>query len=138
MKVLSIKEPYATLIANGVKKIETRSWKTNYRGEIFIHASKKEFNKKSVKNQLLGELIKDMDMNPGYIICRAKLVDSVYMDQEFIDRIKKNKNEYVCGDYQIGRYGWILEDIQRIEKIPAKGKLNIWNYDGEYKIIDKD
>lgn len=33
MKVLSIKEPYATLIANGDKLIETRSWKTNYRGE---------------------------------------------------------------------------------------------------------
>lgn len=39
MKVLSIKEPYATLIANGNKVIETRSWKTNYRGELFIHAS---------------------------------------------------------------------------------------------------
>ena len=60
------------------------------------------------------------------------------MDQEFIDEVKKNPEEYVCGDYQVGRYGWILEDVTKIEKIPAKGKLNIWNYDGEYKIIDKD
>lgn len=39
MKVLSIKEPFATLIKDGVKRYETRSWKTNYRGEIYIHAS---------------------------------------------------------------------------------------------------
>ena len=39
MKVLSIKEPFASLISLGIKKIETRSWKTNYKGEIYIHAS---------------------------------------------------------------------------------------------------
>ena len=39
MKVLSIKEPFATLVKDGVKRYETRSWKTNYRGEIYIHAS---------------------------------------------------------------------------------------------------
>ena len=40
MKVISIKEPFATLIKDGIKIYETRSWKTNYRGEIYIHASK--------------------------------------------------------------------------------------------------
>ena len=40
MKTLSIKEPFATLIKDDVKIYETRSWKTNYRGEIYIHASK--------------------------------------------------------------------------------------------------
>ena len=39
MKVLSLTEPYATLIKKGIKTIETRSWKTNYRGKLFIHAS---------------------------------------------------------------------------------------------------
>ena len=39
MKVISIKEPFATLIKDGVKIYETRSWKTNYRGEIYVHAS---------------------------------------------------------------------------------------------------
>ena len=39
MKVLSLTEPYATLIKNGSKTIETRSWKTNYRGRLYIHAS---------------------------------------------------------------------------------------------------
>ena len=39
MKVLSLTEPYATLIKKGVKTIETRSWKTNDRGKLYIHAS---------------------------------------------------------------------------------------------------
>ena len=39
MKVLSLTEPYAALIKERKKKIETRSWKTSYRGELYIHAS---------------------------------------------------------------------------------------------------
>ena len=38
MRVLTIKEPFATLISLGIKTTETRSWRTNYRGEIYIHA----------------------------------------------------------------------------------------------------
>ena len=49
MKVLSIKEPWATLIASKQKYIETRSWKTSYRGELYIHASKKHINTKDTK-----------------------------------------------------------------------------------------
>ena len=38
MKALTIKEPWATLIIDGYKKYEFRSWKTNYRGKLLIHA----------------------------------------------------------------------------------------------------
>ena len=40
MKVITIKEPWATLIAEGYKEYEFRVWKTNYRGEVLIHAGK--------------------------------------------------------------------------------------------------
>ncbi len=39
MKVLSLTEPCATLIKEKIKKVETRSWKTSYRGELYINAS---------------------------------------------------------------------------------------------------
>ena len=39
MKAISIKQPWASLIAHGIKDIENRTWKTNYRGKILIHAS---------------------------------------------------------------------------------------------------
>lgn len=40
MKVLTIKQPFATLIAEKLKEYEFRTWKTKYRGEILIHAGK--------------------------------------------------------------------------------------------------
>lgn len=54
MKALSIKEPFASLVSLGIKRIETRSWKTNYRGEIYIHASltKNKMEKKEGKSYL--------------------------------------------------------------------------------------
>lgn len=39
MKALTIKQPWATLIAHGIKDIENRTWKTNFRGRILIHVS---------------------------------------------------------------------------------------------------
>lgn len=137
MKVISIKEPFATLITNGMKKIETRSWKTNYRGEIFIHASGKTLAKEFLTNDFVVDLIKDMDMNFGNIICRCNLVDCIYMDEDFLEYIKQNPMEYKVGEYKVGRYAWVMEDIEPIYPIPAKGQLNIWNFDGDYKLINK-
>ena len=137
MKVISIREPFATLIMNGVKKIETRSWKTNYRGELFIHASGINIAKKFVYNDVIAGLIKDMDMHYGNIICRCNLVDCVYMDDNFIECVMKNKIEYNLGKYEVGRYAWILEDIEPICPILVKGRLNIWNYEGEYQLLSK-
>lgn len=129
MKVLTIKEPFATLIKNKVKYIETRSWKTNYRGELYIHSSQKKFGKEILSHIDLINLIKNEEMHYGNIICKCNLVDYIYMDEEFLNKIKNNKQEYICGYYELGRYAWVLEDIQIIKPIPVKGKLNIWNYD---------
>ena len=130
MKVLSIIEPWATLIASKQKYIETRSWKTSYRGELYIHASKKLINKKDEKIQELLKLLPTQEMNYRKIICKCELVDCIYMDEKFINEIKQNKQEYMCGDYQIGRFAWILEKTELIQpKIDAKGKLNIWNFE---------
>lgn len=136
MRVLSIREPFASLIASGDKKIETRSFKTNYRGELFIHASGKKIDKSIVDNTFINNMIKDRKMQFGKIICRVKLVDCVYMDREFINSIKDTK-EYQLGLYKEGRYAWILDNVELIEPIIAKGRLNIWNYQGDYKIINK-
>ena len=130
MKVLSLTEPYATLIRLGKKKIETRSFKTNYRGELYIHASSTKIPKEWKNNKELMNLIKDVDLRFGYIICKCNLVDCVYMDKEFLDKIKKDKLEYLVGDYKPGRYAWILDDIEVLDRpIFAKGKLGIWNYE---------
>lgn len=126
MKVLSIKEPWASLIMNGTKKIETRSWKTKYRGEIYIHAS---LSKAKITKPEVYELIKDMNFKCGYIICKCNLVDCIYMTDEYVNDMKTNHyEEYICGHYEVGRYAWIVEDVKVIKPIEAKGKLGLWNY----------
>ena len=126
MKVLTIKEPFATLIKDKVKIYETRSWKTNYRGEIYIHAGislSKADNEKKKKKYLKS------DINPGYILCKCELVDCILMTKEFIDYIYKETKEYDYGRYEEGRYAWQLKVLEVLpEPIKAKGKLGIWNY----------
>lgn len=132
MKVLSIIEPWASLIIEKKKFIETRSWYTSYRGELYIHASKKKIKKEDVHITKLLELILGISLGYGLILCKCKLVDCIYMDEGFLKNIKNNKQEYLCGEYSLGRYAWVLEDIEPLEQpIAAKGQLNIWNYERE-------
>ncbi len=128
MKTISLREPFASLVKEGVKKIETRSWQTKYRGELYIHASKRKLTKKDedVYKKVLA-FLNDADFKYGYIIAKSQLVACILIDRKFIKKI--NKKEYLCGDYQIGRYAWILEEIEVLEEpISAKGQLGIWMY----------
>lgn len=130
MKVLSLTEPYATLIKDGKKKIETRSWKTNYRGKLYIHSSSTKIPKEYKNNVELMSLVDINKLNYGNIICSCELVDCVEMTEKFIEEIKQNKNEYISGIYAKGRYAWILKDIKILDKpIKAKGHLGIWNFE---------
>ena len=126
MKVLTIREPFATLIKDKVKIYETRSWKTNYRGEIYIHAAKA---KSKASNASIASTYLKSRENHEHIICKCLLKDCIYMDENFINEVKKNKEEYNSGHYEIGRYAWQLEVIEVLEEpIYAKGQLGIWNY----------
>ena len=130
MKVLSLKEPFATLIKNGIKTIETRSWKTNYRGKLYIHASSTKMPKEYKNNKELMALVNEEDLSYGTIICSCELVDCIEMTNEFVNNIKNNrKNEYITGKYSQGRYAWILKNIEVLDNpIEAKGHLGIWNF----------
>ena len=72
MKTITIREPWATLIAEGLKEYEFRTWKTSYRGEILIHSGKGK-DKKDI------ERFKDRNLkyNPGKIIAKATITDCV-------------------------------------------------------------
>jgi hypothetical protein len=69
----------------------------------------------------------------GVIIAKCNLVDCIkiqYQDCTHIGNgILVEGKERCFGDYTIGRYAWILEDIEILpEPIPAKGKLMLWEY----------
>lgn len=138
MKAISLIEPYATLIKNNQKKIETRSWKTTYCGELLIHASKTKTPKEWQNNKELMNLLDAPISSYGQIICKCKLVDCIKMTKEYIDKIKVEKPiEYLCGIYKEGRYAWVLEDIKPITpSLYAKGNLNIWEWSKEKQLED--
>ncbi len=138
MKVLSLTEPCATLIKEKKKLIETRSWKTDYRGELYIHASATSIPRDWKEDKEFMLLVDNIPLNFGYIICKCNLVDCIYMTKEYVESIKKNNyQEYICGKYEEGRYAWVLENITPLEQpIKAKGQLNIWNYYNEFEIMD--
>ena len=126
MKVVSIREPYASLIKDGIKTIETRSWRTKYRGPIYIHSC---MSKHKIKDNV-NKLIKS-ELKYGYILCKAELVDCIYMDEDFIEQEKnRDYNNFICGRYEVGRFAWILKNIEILdEPIEIKGQLGLWNYD---------
>lgn len=127
MKVLSIREPFATLVKDGVKIYETRSWKTNYRGELYIHASL-GMSTSSRKIKAMSHL--KSPLNPGYILCKCNLVDCILMDDDFIDYIETETHEKDYGEYSKGRYAWKLALLEVLEEpILAKGRLGIWNFE---------
>lgn len=137
MRVLSLKEPFATLIYEKKKLVETRSWKTNYRGELYIHASMTKISKSDLEDKELMSLVENKNMNFGNIICKCNLVDCIYMTKEYVEDMKKNNHqEYICGEYSEGRYAWILDDVEPISSIKAKGNLNIWQFYNEFEIMN--
>ena len=149
MKVISLWQPWASLIATGAKKIETRSWSTNYRGPLAIHAAKTwnadcEFYMHTWHIQgglapLMGRPldltgssypdIKGEQLPKGLIIATCNLVNCIPTDEFTQKQIEFEKN---FGDFTPGRFGWILEDVKPLaEPIPAKGMQGLWNYDLE-------
>lgn len=134
MKALSLIQPYATLIALGYKLHETRSFKTNHRGPLLIHASAgkpKWAREVCEQNEIIQDILSrhglTFDTLPRGVLLASCTVEGVY-------HIKKNFTEYIsvqdeaCGDYTPGRYAWRLEDVKVLpEPIPAKGSLGLWD-----------
>ena len=125
MKVLTIKEPWATLIIEGYKSYEFRSWKTNYRGKILIHAGK------TIETNKINKF-KDYNLSysSGEIIGEAELVDCIKVTEKF-DKELKNINSLVYGNSnRVDKYAWKLVNIKKYKnKIKINGKLGLWNYD---------
>lgn len=146
MKAITILQPWASLIACGAKKIETRSWATKYRGPIAIHAGSR-FDRK-LWNLSLEDPIRSVLDNAGYgnrndlpvgaVIAIADLVDCVEINESHLYYLNLNQNngdsnEFAFGDYQIGRYAWILDNVKPITPVPVKGQQRIWEWDGKGK-----
>lgn len=69
------------------------------------------------------------ELNYGKIICSCELIDCVEMTDDFIEKVKNNRFEYIIGVYVKERYAWILNNIKILDNpIETKGYLGIWDY----------
>ena len=107
MKVLTLKQPWATLVAEGIKKYEFRSWKTNYRGKILIHAGT-GIDKK--------ELEKYKDLNLEFpskrILAEVEIEDCLELNDELNKNIIAEKNIAYGSKYRTG-YAWKLTNSKK-------------------------
>jgi hypothetical protein len=120
MKGLSIRQPWAWCIMTAGKRIENRAWFTKYRGPILIHAAK---GLTQLEYYNFCDWYADhfpankkppamMDLARGGIVGRAKIVDCV---------------EASTDPWFMGRYGFLLDEVERIEFIPYKGALGLFD-----------
>ena len=127
MKTLTIKQPYASLIKENIKEYEFRTWKTNYRGEILIHAGK------SIDKKALNKFHNyNIEYPCGCIIAKATITDCIKVTDEFrkiLKQINPIVYENIINSKDWSGYAFKLENIVPIESIEAKGKLSFWEYD---------
>ena len=118
MKALTIWQPYASCIADGRKRFETRSWETDYRGLIAIHAAKRW---QSEQQETLTSLIDrfpatfgdyaETDLSFGEMLCICRLV-SIQKTENI--RSTLTDEERAAGDYADGRFAWELEHVMTL------------------------
>lgn len=151
MKALTLTQPWATLVAIGAKRIETRSWPTSFRGQIAIHAAKsfpgsakdmctarffcRVLGWPEAPPQLTQEWIDDnsrriKSLPVGCVLATAMLVNCI--ETSLIRRYVSpfTEQEEGFGDYTPGRFGFLLENvIQLAAPVPAKGALGLWEWE---------
>lgn len=104
MKALSIKQPWANMIASGEKTIETRTWCTDYRGPLLIVSSKTP------------------KIEPaGYALAIGNLIDCRPMT-------KDDEEEACCRIYP-DAHAWVLTNVRRIKPFPVRGMLGLYDVD---------
>lgn len=137
MKAVTLYQPYATLVAIGAKKIESRSWGTKYLGPLAIHASKKqpkwcrELERESPFKEALypnGNYLYPWT-SCGCILAICELSACWPIDDRGNGPFSISGQERAFGDYTPGRVMWVLENVRELKHpIPAKGALGLWEW----------
>jgi activating signal cointegrator 1 len=143
VKLLSLWEPWATLMALGAKRIETRGWPTSYRGWLAIHASKGGLSKRNLADCLDDPAFRlalgGEELSPGCIVAVVRLVDCCPMEDRgclpgvFSDYPEMDTpQEREFGDFNEGRWAWVTERAFRLPKpIPFRGMQGLVDVPGE-------
>lgn len=144
MKALSLTQPWATLVAIGAKKVETRSWATRHRGLVAIHAAKgfpvwakDECRSFIFANALwpsatqydIDGLVKELPLGAIVAIANVTACKSTnYFGLLSCWTSDLSSQERAFGDYSKNRFGWFLDEVQPlVTPIPCRGALSLWD-----------
>ncbi len=148
MKALTLCQPWASLMAIGAKRIETRGWYCRHRGPLAIHASKRmprdvmEWLQTAGRDDLDALRIREVLRRAGYLNLRDLPCGAVLSTVEVVDckptgGMDKliSRDELAFGDYRPGRYAILTNNLRPFpEPIPAKGALGLWEWEGGVSI----
>lgn len=134
IKALTLWQPWASLVIGGWKRWETRSYKTRYRGELAIHAAKREpdwcrvlWDNELCFSCLIGMGYQTFDQLPrGAVLGYVRLQD-IWPTHRMQYQVGRMEQEF--GDFRTGRFAWKLEDPVKFDR-PHKirGRQGLWNY----------
>lgn len=128
MKAISIKNPWGSLVTLGIKDVENRTWKTNFRGEVLIHTSSIRAGR--IEDLLLPKqkaAINDFngfELKPqSAIIGKIDIIDCVQHYPSIWSEVD------LSGERPI--WNWVLRNAVLFKKpiLNVKGKLSFWDFD---------
>jgi len=148
MKAITLWQPWATLVAIGAKRWETRSWAITYRGPLAIHAAAKwdpdvlewlsgPFERAPHDVQLIRESLDDHgyrtfgDLPTGAVLAIVEATDCFPAEEvaAVFGRLHA-PYELAAGDFRPGRFAKHLEHVRSFpHPIPARGRQGLWNWD---------
>lgn len=123
LRALTVWQPWASLIVAGVKRIENRTWGTNYRGLILIHAAARPVDRKALDRLAqLGIDVPD-DLPRGAIVGAVELVDVVRLGQRSLFDDVSNDDPFASGPLC-----WKLANARQLATpIPWDGRQGFWS-----------
>jgi hypothetical protein len=133
MKCLSLKQPFATLVMIGAKRVETRSWPTAHRGPLAIHAAR-HFGpaaralceREPFRARLKAAGYPAADRLPlGALLGTVDVTDCRPAAGLGVDPASE---EAALGDFRPGRWGWVLDNVSRLLRpVPCAGRLRLFD-----------
>jgi len=119
MKAISLWEPWGSAIARGLKCNETRGWETKYRGPLVIHCARTTAHLRFIFDPSVCEAFQRVgiysldDLSPGRLVAVCDLVE-VKTSAQVVAEGGLSKVERALGNYDPGRFIWILDNIRRL------------------------
>lgn len=128
VRVLTVRQPWASLIADGRKEYETRTKPTKWRGWVFIHAgAAKTREQRHASQHLAGVAFEGLPL--GRVVAIARIAAS-WRTADVVTMASFGKGlsaeELALGDYTPGRYAWQLQDVHAFNGPALVGKLGLW------------